>query len=247
MSSRQEEKERRKRERQEREAAEKASAARRKRMQIVFGGGARRAWPSSRSSWSLVVRRSAAADDDEAERRPASSAAIPAQQESDLKKAAAAAGCTLVDAPNEGAGHEEKDFKPSDYKQNPPTSGNHFPQWYQDGVYDPGDTPELGKLVHTLEHGRIDVQYKPGTPATTVAQLETFMKENEDGYHMLLFENEHEDAVRGRRDRLGPPARLQDHEPQGLRRAAGLPPEPTSTRAPESSRRAQRQPPVSPR
>ena len=69
-----------------------------------------------------------------------------------------------MDAPNEGAGHEEKDFKASDYKQNPPTSGNHFPQWYEDGIYEPGDTPELGKLVHTLEHGRINIQYKPGTP-----------------------------------------------------------------------------------
>ena len=186
MSSRQEEKERRKRERQDREAAEKASAARRKRMQLVFGAGL-----AVVAVIAIVVVGAfvlGGGDDGEAE-VPASSAAIPAQQESDLKKAAAAAGCTLVDAPNEGSGHEEREFKPSDYKQNPPTSGNHFPQWYQDGVYQPGDTPELGKLVHTLEHGRIDVQYKPGTPAATVAQLETFMNENEDGYHMLLFEN----------------------------------------------------------
>jgi hypothetical protein len=44
-------------------------------------------------------------------------------------------------------------------------------------------------LVHTLEHGRIDVQYKPGTPAETVAQLEAFLAEQNDGYHMLLYEN----------------------------------------------------------
>jgi hypothetical protein len=186
MSSRQEDKERRKRERQEREAAEKASAARRKRMQVVFGGGL--AVVAVIAVIVVVVFVVGGGNDGEAE-VPAGSAAIPAQQESDLKKAAAAADCTLVDAPNEGSGHVEKQFKASDYKQNPPTSGNHFPQWYQDGIYAPGDTPELGKLVHTLEHGRIDVQYKPGTPATTVAQLETFMKENEDGYHMLLFEN----------------------------------------------------------
>jgi hypothetical protein len=186
MSSRQEEKERRKRERQDREAAEKASAARRKRMQLVFGAGL--AVVAVIAIFVVGAFVLGGGDDGEAE-VPASSAAIPAQQESDLKKAAAAAGCTLVDAPNEGSGHEEREFKPSDYKQNPPTSGNHFPQWYQDGTYEPGDTPELGKLVHTLEHGRIDVQYKPGTPATTVAQLETFMKENEDGYHMLLFQN----------------------------------------------------------
>jgi hypothetical protein len=187
MSSRQEEKERRKRERQEREAAEKASAARRRRMQMVFGGGL--AGVAVIAAVVVVVFVAGGGDDPGSE-VPASAAAIPAQKESDLKKAAAAAGCKLVDAPNEGAGHEEKEFKPSDYKQNPPTSGNHFPTWYEDGIYNAGDTPELGRLVHTLEHGRIDVQYKPGTPAETIAKLETFVTESEDGYHMLMFQNE---------------------------------------------------------
>ncbi len=43
--------------------------------------------------------------------------------------------------------------------------------------------------MHTLEHGRIDVQYKKGTPAETVAQLEALLAEQSDGYHMLLYEN----------------------------------------------------------
>ena len=43
--------------------------------------------------------------------------------------------------------------------------------------------------MHTLEHGRIDIQYKPGTPATTVAQLETLYNEMDGGHHLLLFEN----------------------------------------------------------
>jgi uncharacterized protein DUF3105 len=189
MSSRQEEKERRKRERQEREAAESASTARRKRMQVVFGGGVA-AVAVIAVIVVVVFVAGGSGSGDPASKVPKGSAAIPAQQISDLKKAADAAGCTLKEKlPNEGNGHAEKDFKASDYKQNPPTSGNHFPQWYPDGIYNPGDTPELGQLVHTLEHGRIDVQYAPNTPATTVAQLETFIKESEDGYHMLLFEN----------------------------------------------------------
>jgi hypothetical protein len=186
MSSRQEEKERRKRERHERETAEQSSVARRRRLQLVFGG----------LIAALVVAAAAVllvtvvfGGDDEAEVAKGD-AAIPAQKESDLKKAAAAAGCKLVNAPNEGDGHEKKTFKASEYKQNPPTSGNHFPQWYDDGIYAAGDTPELGKLVHSLEHGRIDVQYKPGTPAKTVAQLETLYNETDGGYHMLLFQNE---------------------------------------------------------
>jgi hypothetical protein len=189
MSSRQEEKERRKREREEREAAEKASAARRKRMQVVFGGGLA-VLAVAAVAVVLVFVVGGSGGDDPSSAVAKGDAAIPAQKISDIKAAAKAAGCTLKeDLPNEGAGHEEKAFKPSDYKQNPPTSGNHFPQWAQDGTYNPGDTPDLGQLVHTLEHGRIDIQYKPGTPATTIAKLETFMKENEDGYHMLLFQN----------------------------------------------------------
>ncbi len=56
-------------------------------------------------------------------------------------------------------------------------------------MYAPGSAPQLGMLVHTLEHGRINVQYKPGTPAETVAQLEALLAEQSDGYHMLLYEN----------------------------------------------------------
>jgi hypothetical protein len=187
MSSRQEEKERRKREREEKQQAEKASAARRKRLQLiigivlavlVIGGGT-----------ALAVGALGGGDSSEPSDTPAGGADIPERAEADLKKAAAAAGCKLVDAPNEGSGHEEKDFKASDYKQNPPTSGNHFPQWSDDGVYAPGQTDDLGKLVHTLEHGRIDIQYKPGTPAATIAQLETLYNEMDGGYHLLLFEN----------------------------------------------------------
>ena len=188
MSSRQEEKERRKREREEKQQAEKAAAARRKRLQMIIGVALAVLVLGGGTALALGL---AGGDGDSSEPRtaPAGSAAIPERAEADLKKAASAAGCKLVDAPNEGAGHEEKDFKPSDYKQNPPTSGSHFPEWYQDGIYEPGGTPELGKLVHTLEHGRIDIQYKKGTPATTVAQLETLYNEMDGGYHLLLFEN----------------------------------------------------------
>ena len=44
-------------------------------------------------------------------------------------------------------------------------------------------------LVHPLEHGRIEVQYKKGTPKADVAKLEALLNEQNEGYHMLLFEN----------------------------------------------------------
>src|SRR5215210_4611912 len=119
----------------------------------------------------------------------ASTVKLPTQQTSDIQEAAKAAGCTLTNPAFEGANHAQKDFKPSDYKTNPPTSGNHTPDWYEDGIYAPGDTPNLGKTVHPLEHGRIEVQYKPGTPSKVVDELEALLAENGDGYHMLLFQN----------------------------------------------------------
>jgi hypothetical protein len=185
MSSRQEEKERRRREREELEAKQRTSAARRRRLQWVFGGvlvvllvGA---------GVALAVTQLGG---DDTANVANGGADIPSQQQGDEKKAAAAAGCTLKeDLPNEGATHESRTFTEKDYKQNPPTSGNHFPQWADDGVYEPGKEPQLGMLVHTLEHGRIDIQYKSGTPATTIAQLETLFHSKDDGHHLLLFQN----------------------------------------------------------
>jgi len=189
VASRQQEKERRRQERIEREEAEKRAAGRRKRLQLV-GGGVLAAAAVAAVIVAVVV--GTGGSDSSAEQTasaPNASAKVPAQTTSDYLKAAKAAGCTLSNPAYEGAGHIDKTFTAKDYKTNPPTSGPHTPTWYQDGVYDPGNAPNLGMQVHTLEHGRIDVQYKPGTPAETIAQLETFMKENEDGYHMLLFQN----------------------------------------------------------
>ena len=106
-----------------------------------------------------------------------------------LVAAARAAGCTLENPPEQGVEHEQREFTEADYNSNPPTSGTHFPTWYEDGVYASGTTPELGRLVHALEHGRIEIQYKPGMPAATVGRLEKLVDQLDSGYHMLLFEN----------------------------------------------------------
>jgi Protein of unknown function (DUF3105) len=188
MSSRQEEKERRRKEREEREASEKASASRRKRLQFVFGGFLTVVIIAAVAA--LAAGAFSGGSDSGSGPEPAKGGAdIPGVQETDLNKAAAAASCTVANPRIEGNTHEDKDFKASDYKTNPPTSGNHNPVWYQDGEYAPGNTPKLGQLVHPLEHGRIEIQYQKGSPSQTVKQLESLFKELDDGYHMLLFEN----------------------------------------------------------
>jgi len=190
MASRQEEKEARRKERIERERKDAAAAARRKRLQLV-GGGLLGLVAIAAVVVAILAASGGGDDEQEASAPAAGSAAaqLPEQQTTDMAAAAKAAGCTLTNPTFEGASHEQKDFAASDYKTNPPTSGNHFPDWYDDGVYEPGTTPNLGMLVHTLEHGRIDVQYKKGTPKADVAKLEALLAEQNDGYHMLLFEN----------------------------------------------------------
>jgi hypothetical protein len=189
VASRQEEKEQRRKERLERERKEAAAAARRKRLQLVSGG----VLAVAAIAAVVVAIGVAAGGGDEKEASAPSDAAaavrLPEQATSDIAAAAKAAGCTLTNPAFEGQQHEDKNFKASDYKTNPPTSGNHTPDWYDDGVYEPGTTPSLGMLVHPLEHGRIEVQYKKGTPAADVTKLEALLNEQNEGYHMLLFEN----------------------------------------------------------
>ena len=190
MSSRQEEKERRRQERLEREQAEAKHAARRKRMALAFGGLLGVAVIAGIVVVVVVLGGSSdPAGGPKKAKNAAADVKLPAQATSNLQAAAKAAGCTLTNPPYEGANHQDKQFKASDYKTNPPTSGNHTPDWYEDGIYAAGDTPDLGKTVHPLEHGRIEVQYAPGTPKETVAQLEALLAEQQDGYHMLLFQN----------------------------------------------------------
>lgn len=189
MASRQEQKEQRRREREELEARERASAARRRRLQLTLGG----VLGALVLAGVVVLVLSLASGNDSSSsasgQKAASSAKLPPVKIADLPAAAKAAGCKVVNPPIEGRGHDSKDFKAADYNSNPPTSGPHNPVWYQDGIYEPGDTPKLGMLVHTLEHGRIDVQYRPGTPKKQVSQLEAFVQEQDGGYHQLLFQN----------------------------------------------------------
>lgn len=114
-------------------------------------------------------------------------AAPPSQTETDLFAAARAAGCILRNPVIEGRQHVEPGTK-VEYKTNPPTSGNHDPSPAGDGVYDTAPTAAtLKNFVHTLEHGRIEIQYDPGLAKRRIDQLGGLF--NEDPYHMVLMPN----------------------------------------------------------
>ncbi len=182
MASRKEEKERLRREREEAERAAMASEGRRKRIAVVLGGVLAIAVAA------IVVLAVTSGDDEGANQTAGGDVALPAQRISDLDEAAEAAGCKVEEFESEGRGHTSEDVE---YKTNPPTSGSHDPVAAQDGVYP--EPPDLEQSVHSLEHGRVNIQYKPGTPQNRINQLETLVAEEvqgTSGYHTLLFENQ---------------------------------------------------------
>jgi hypothetical protein len=193
MSSRQEEKERRKAERLEREAAE-ASAARRKRMAQIVGGVV----VAAAIVGGVVFAAAGGGDNeggdpDEPSRVAEGGLPIPPQREANLQRAVRAAGCTFREFESEGQTHVTETRTARDYETNPPTSGDHNPVPAEDGVYDPANAPAIQNWVHTLEHGRILLQYKPGTPQRRIRQLQTLFNEpvadGPEGYHMVLMQN----------------------------------------------------------
>jgi len=171
MASRQEEKERRRRERVEAEQAAQRSASR-KRM-LTIGGGAVLVLAVIAA---IAVVALAGGDGKSADT-------------SNLAADAKAAGCTFNSYKSEGRNHTTGKVT---YKTNPPTSGSHNPTPAQDGLYAPGNEPAPENAVHSLEHGRIEFQYKPGTSKADVAKFRKLAEEELNGtpgYHVLMFQN----------------------------------------------------------
>jgi len=89
----------------------------------------------------------------------------------DLDEAAKQAGCDVqLKLEDEGKEHLPVNSPEPNYKTNPPTSGNHVEPPYQqaDGAY--SEEPKPLDVVHSLEHGRMAIQYSPDLPEK--AQLE---------------------------------------------------------------------------
>jgi len=82
-----------------------------------------------------------------------------------LRQAAKQAGCDLrLHLKDEGHQHIAPGSATPAYKTNPPTSGAHVEPPYQqaDGAY--REMPAPIDFVHSLEHGRLEVQYSPDLP-----------------------------------------------------------------------------------
>lgn len=107
---------------------------------------------------------------------------------SDLEEAVSIAGCELMeDLPNEGQDHITRDDEVPDYGTVPPTSGPHIgpPLQQADGAY--SETPLPEDVVHSLEHGRVAIQYSPELSEAEELDIKGFYDSAYSG--ALLFPN----------------------------------------------------------
>jgi hypothetical protein len=107
---------------------------------------------------------------------------VPAQKVTDLKVASADAGCTLKSDPNDSAKHTSSLSTRVKYRTNPPTSGSHYVEPPSDGAY--AEPLQDEQFVHSQEHGRIVIWFKPTLPAKDRADLKALF--DEDSYQMVL-------------------------------------------------------------
>jgi Protein of unknown function (DUF3105) len=186
MASRKEQKERLRQKRLAREAEEKRRAERIRRLQMV-GGAVIGVAAVAAVVVAIVAGTSGGSDKPEPSgptNPEVNAVPIPPRKTTDLFAAARAAGCTVKTFPDEGRQHIPATGR---YKTNPPT-GNHNPVPAEDGDYAGEKSPTKENAVHTLEHGRIELQYRPGTPAKVIGQMRSLLNEG-GAYHSLLFEN----------------------------------------------------------
>jgi hypothetical protein len=186
MASRKDEKRRLREEREERERAA-AAAAQRRRM-IGYGAAGALALVVVVVVVVVALTGGGASGGGSGEGPVEASASdfpespVPPQRISDLDEAAKAAGCVTRSFPSEGRSHTPEKVR---YKSDPPHSGDHDPVPADDGAY--LQPPPNEKLVHSLEHGRIIVQFRPTIPEETKGQLKSLF--DEDPYHLLLLPN----------------------------------------------------------
>jgi Protein of unknown function (DUF3105) len=116
----------------------------------------------------------------------------PPIQFADLEISAQRAGCQVrLNLPDEGNTHVPNST-PVQYKTVPPTSGNHNPIPISDGAY---TTPmsanpatkgmNIRDEVHAMEHGRVEIHYKPTLPESQQLALKGVFDASPDG--VLLY------------------------------------------------------------
>jgi Protein of unknown function (DUF3105) len=102
----------------------------------------------------------------------------------DVRAALEAADCTMEVKPAVPNVSDHSDFPDPDgtstaWNTDPPTSGPHYGVTLIYGAYT--DPPQIGRVVHNLEHGAVYILYGDDVPEATVTQLKGFYDQHENG------------------------------------------------------------------
>jgi hypothetical protein len=108
----------------------------------------------------------------------------------EARQALAAAGCTLEVKPAVSNVSDHSDFpNPAatspEWNTDPPTSGPHYGQTLIYGSYT--EPIEMGRALHNLEHGAVNVFYGDQVPQSTVAQLQSFYSSHQNGTNLAPY------------------------------------------------------------
>jgi hypothetical protein len=109
---------------------------------------------------------------------------VPTRRVSDLTTAARAGGCVLRRQRATSRQHITNLHQRVHYSTNPPSSGRHYEFPAQEGAY--SKAPPDVAAVHSLEHGRVDIWFKPSLARSKRADLKALFDE-EKGYQLLLM------------------------------------------------------------
>ena len=184
MASRKEQKEALRREREERERAAKA-AERRKRLVGLGAAGALAVAALVVIVVLLVGGGDGGGGGGSANLLP-DGGSVPDQRVEDLKPAARAAECELKSFKGKSRDHTEDPNERVAYETDPPTSGRHFAEPAPDPAAH-SRSPSKEALVHSLEHGRVIVWYKPTLPEDDRANIKALY--DEDDYQQIFTPN----------------------------------------------------------
>jgi hypothetical protein len=188
MTSRKEQKEALRREREERARQERERQARKRMVGI---GAAGVLGLAAAIVLALVVLGGDGDSSASSELLP-DGGSVPEQRIDDVDEAVEAAGCEFTSARAKSRDHIQDPDQKVDYPTNPPTSGRHYELPADDGAY--SEAPSDEQLVHTLEHGRMIIWFKPSLTADQRANILALFDE-EDGYQMALVPRRNMDAA----------------------------------------------------
>jgi hypothetical protein len=175
VASRKEQKERLRRERQERE--QQAKEAERRRRLIGYGAGGGLVLAAIVAVAVVIATGGGGGNTATAEVLPGGGK-VPEPQVTDLGAAGKAAGCKLISFRAQSRDHIQNLNENVKYKTNPPTAGKHYVQPAADGAY--AKAPADVELVHTQEHGRIIIWFKPTLPKAERAALKALFDQDSD-------------------------------------------------------------------